>query len=135
EFDQDDFFRAIDRSGVRALLIGRQALIALGLPLMTVDYDFWLASADIEAFNKVLDPFDLVPNCTPAEARKVGRYVLENDERADVLIASRVTAVDGDVVAFDDVWSRREAIDVGTGIRLWIPCIDDLIRTKRFGSR
>jgi hypothetical protein len=135
EFDQEKFFAAIERSRVRALLIGRQALIALGLPLATSDYDFWLASSDIERFNDALDSFDLVPNRTPDEARKVGRYVLENDERIDVLVAGRVTAVDGDVVVFEDVWKRRDVVDVGAGVRIALPCLDDLIRTKRFAAR
>jgi hypothetical protein len=36
-FDELAFFRAIADSGARALLIGRQALIALGMPVMTSD--------------------------------------------------------------------------------------------------
>ena len=39
------FFGAIARSGVRALLMGRRALVVLGLPVLTADYDFWI---DIE---------------------------------------------------------------------------------------
>ena len=35
-------------SGARVLLIGRQALIALGLPVLTADYDVWIAFEDIE---------------------------------------------------------------------------------------
>ena len=44
EFDEVEFFRAIAASGARALLIGRRALVALGIPVLTADYDFWLAS-------------------------------------------------------------------------------------------
>jgi hypothetical protein len=32
EFDEDQFFDAIARSGARALLIGRRALVALAFP-------------------------------------------------------------------------------------------------------
>ena len=42
-FDELAFFRAITQSGARALLIGRRALVLLGLPVLTADYDFWLA--------------------------------------------------------------------------------------------
>src|SRR6187402_2034178 len=90
DFDEKEFFLAITASGARALLIGRRALIALGLPVLTRDYDFWLPSEDAEKFNAALDPFDLVPNRTVEQARAVGRYVLENDERVDVLIARSV---------------------------------------------
>jgi hypothetical protein len=42
-FDEAAFFRAIADSEVRALLIGRRARIALGMPVMTADHDIrWL---------------------------------------------------------------------------------------------
>jgi hypothetical protein len=37
QLDEIAFFRAVANSGARALLIGRRALIALGLPVMTRD--------------------------------------------------------------------------------------------------
>jgi hypothetical protein len=37
QFDEIEFFRAIEASSVRALLIGRRALVLLGLPLLTAD--------------------------------------------------------------------------------------------------
>lgn len=134
-FDEEEFFRAIAVSSVRALLIGRRALIALGLPVMTRDYDFWLPAEDAEKFNEALYPFDLVPNRTPEQARAVGRYVLENDERVDVLIARSVSTVDGTQVAFADVWERRRSIEAVPGVEVWVPCVEDLILTKRFGAR
>lgn len=134
-FDEEEFFRAIEGSGVRALLIGRRALIALGLPVLTRDYDFWLPVEEAAAFNAALAPFDLVPNRTPDEARAVGRYVLENDERVDVLVARVVSTVDGVPVAFADVWTRRRHIELPSGVKVSVPCVDDLILTKRFGAR
>ena len=91
-------FRAIADSDVRALLIGRQALIALGMPVMTSDYDFWIAIDDADRFNEALHAFDMVPNRTPDEARANGRYVLENDEHVDVLVARAVSTIDGVMV-------------------------------------
>jgi len=134
-FDEVGFFRAIAESGARALLIGRRALIALGMPVMTADYDFWIATDDIELLNRALVPFDMYPSRPPAEARANGRYVLENDEHVDVLVARAVSTTAGVMVSFEDVWQRREGIDVGEGVTIAIPCIDDLILTKRFGSR
>lgn len=134
-FDEEEFFRAIAASGARALLIGRRALIALGLPLMTRDYDFWLHADDAAKLNAAVAPFDLFPNRTPDEARAFGRYVLENDEKVDVLVARMVSTTDGVHVAFADVWERRQTIEIVTGLRVAVPSIDDLILTKRFGSR
>lgn len=101
EFDEALFFRAISESGLRALLIGRRALIALGIPVMTADYDFWIR--------------------TPLEARRSGRYRLQNDELVDVLVARSVPGPDGPLV-FDDS-------------DICVPSLEDLIASKRIGSR
>jgi hypothetical protein len=135
EFDEAEFFRAIAASGARALLIGRRALVALGLPVLTADYDFWLHIEDIASFNAALEPFGLVPSRPPEEARSQGRYLLENDERVDVLVARQVPTVDGVRVAFDELWSRRRAIEVAARATIAVPSTEDLILTKRFGGR
>ena len=134
-FDEQDFFQAIARGGVRALLIGRKALVALGLPVLTADYDFWVHLDDIEAFNAAVAHLDLFPSRSPEEARKLGRYVLENDEKVDVLIARRVAMVAGGELAFDEVWSRREITRLAGGGTVALPSLDDLIATKRFAAR
>lgn len=134
-FDEAAFFAAIRDSGARALVIGRRALVFLGLPVMTADYDFWLHIDDMELFNSAVEPFGLHPSMTPAEARLKGRYVLRNDEHVDVLIARTVPTVDGVTVAMEDVWSRRQLIRYSEGLDVAIPSIDDLIATKRFAAR
>ena len=134
-FDEVAMFRAIAASGARALLIGRQALIALGMPVMTADYDFWIAADDAQIFNEALRGFDMYPSRSPEEARANGRYVLDNDEHVDVLVAAAVSTVDGVMVRFDDVWGRRSSVMIGDEVEAAIPCIDDLILTKRFGAR
>ena len=135
EFDETEFFRAIAASGARAVLIGRRALVALGIPVLTADYDFWLHIDDIAAFNAAVEPQGLSPTLTPDEARGRGRYVLENDERVDVLVARTVPTVDGVRVSFEGVWSRRRLLEVSVGIAVAVPSLDDLILTKRFGGR
>lgn len=134
-FDEVAFFRAIGACGARAVLIGRQALIALGMPVMTADYDFWLHADDIAIFNAALAVLELYPTRSPAEARSNGRYIIEGDEHVDVLVARAVSTVDGTLVAFDEVWSHREQAVIAEGVTISIPCLDDLILTKRFGAR
>jgi hypothetical protein len=134
-FDEPAFFAAVAASGARALLIGRRALVALGIPVLTADYDFWLHIDDIETFNRALGPFALAPSHSPEEARHRGRYVLENDERVDVLVARAHSTIDGERVAFDDVWSRRQLLAVTSVADVALPSIPDLIATKRFGAR
>ncbi len=135
EFDELSFFRALHHSGARALLIGRRALVLLGLPVLTADYDFWLAIDDIEALNRATAAFDLLPTHRPDAARQRGRYALENDEHVDVLVARSVPTVGGTTVAFEDVWGRRRSISVAPDVEILLPSIDDLILTKQFAAR
>ena len=135
EFDELAFFRAIHQSGARAVLIGRRALVLLGLPVLTADYDFWIAIDDIATFNLAAATVELTPRHDEESARKRGRYVLENDEHVDVLVARAVPTVDGVTVAFDDVWRRRQRIDLAPDAAIQIPSIDDLILTKQFVNR
>ena len=135
EFDELSFFKAITESGVRALLIGRRALVVIGIPVVTYDYDFWIAIEEITRFNAAVVPCDFHPSVGPEQARTRGRYVLENDERVDVLVARAVTTIDGTRVAFEDVWTRRRTISVAPGIDVHVPEVDDLILTKRFADR
>ncbi|MEK6607324.1 MAG: hypothetical protein AABZ30_06640 [Myxococcota bacterium] len=134
-FDEIELFRAIAQSGARALLIGRRALVVLGIPVLTGDYDFWLHIDDIAAFNAAVAKFDLRPNRSPEEARAHGRYVLEDDERVDVLVARTAPTVDGGRVAFDELWPRRQSVAFSPGVSVAIPTVDDLIATKRFAAR
>jgi hypothetical protein len=135
DFDEPGFFRAIGESGARALLIGRRALVALGLPVLTADYDFWVHPEDVAVFNAAAAPFGLVPKHAPESVKTRGRYVLENDERMDIIAARFVTTTDGQQILFDDLWSRRVSLPLSAGASLVIPCLDDLIASKRLGQR
>jgi hypothetical protein len=134
-FDEVAFFRAIHESGVRALLIGRRALVLLGLPVLTADYDFWIAIDDIASFNAAAARCALHAKVDPEEARRRGRYVVENDEHCDVLVARSVTTLDGVEVAFEHIWTRRRAVTLAPDVDVQLPSVDDLILTKRFGDR
>jgi len=135
DFDEDQFFDSISRSGARALLIGRRALVALGIPVLTADYDFWIHIDDAALFNEAVAPLGLFPSHPPEEARARGRYVLENDERVDVLVARAVPTVDGLRVVFDELWERRRILAFSAQTSVAVPSLDDLIATKRFATR
>lgn len=134
-FDEEELFSRVARSGARVLLIGRRALVALGIPVLTADYDVWVHPDDTDILNRALAPLELAPNRSPEEARKVGRYVLEGDERIDVLVARQVSTKDGVPLRFEDAWTRRESIPYAPGVPIAVPCIDDLILTKRWSLR
>lgn len=135
EFDELAWFERIHQSGARALLIGRRALVVLGLPVLTADYDFWIAIDDIVPFNEAASIAGLSPTHAPDEARRRGRYALENDEHVDVLVAREVPTMEGTPVRFEDLWGRRRTLTLGSATPLHVPSIDDLILTKRFVAR
>ena len=135
DFDERVFFQGIAQSGARALLIGRRALVALGLPMLTADYDFWVHPDDVARFNAAVAAVGLVPNHTPEEVRRRGRYVLENDEHVDVLATRAVPTVDGVAVAFDDLWNRRQTLRLDPDTSITVPALADLILTKQFAAR
>jgi hypothetical protein len=134
-FDEEALFAAIAASGARALLIGRRALAALGLPVLTADYDYWIHIDDISKLNEALGPLALSPSHAPEQARQRGRYVLENDEHIDVLVARVVPTVDGVRVRFDEVWERRVELQYSEAVCIAVPALDDLILTKRWATR
>lgn len=45
--DPVEFISCVHKGGVRYLLIGRQAMIAYGIPVQTMDYDLYI-DGDIE---------------------------------------------------------------------------------------
>jgi len=134
DLEEIDFFRAIERSGARALLIGRRAMVAYGLPVSTADYDLWVHFDDIEALNAAMHALDHFPTRSPEEARKTGRYVLENGEHIDVMVARAGALAEGPLT-FDEVWSRCERLPLYDGVHVAVPSIPDLIRTKQWAMR
>jgi len=134
EHDDEDILRAIATSGARVLLIGRRALILLGLPVQTNDYDLWIHIDDIDKLNAAFALLDQIPNKTPEMARQTGRYVLENGERIDVLVARSASTKDGIRLDFDSAWQRRQVVEAA-GIAVALPSIADLITTKKWSAR
>jgi len=135
-FDEAELFDAIARGGSRVLLIGRRAMIALGLPVLTADYDLWTHRDDIAELNEAVRALGFEPTHLPDAARRRGRYVLEDGQHIDVLVAkSKPTRDSSTRLSFDEAWARRLTMQYAEGVTLCVPCIDDLIITKRWGMR
>ena len=134
-FDEEAFFAAIATSGARAMLIGRRALVALGIPVLTADYDLWLHFDDVEKLNLAMASLDHYPSHEPAEARARGRYVFENDEHVDVMIARSATTKRGAMLTFDEAWARHQTVAYGASVQIAVPSIADLILTKEWAMR
>jgi hypothetical protein len=134
DFDESEFFRSLAKAQIRYLLIGRRAIAALGAPVLTSDYDLWIAFEDIEKLNEVAREFELFPNHLADEARGRGRYVLEGSEHIDVMIARSKTTLDGQALAFTDAYARRVSLSA-YGTTVTLPALEDLILTKRWAMR
>lgn len=80
EFDEAELYAALARSGARVLVIGRQAMIIHGVPVLTSDYDLWVHIEEVGKLNDALAVIDLIPNRAPEEARQRGRYVIEGHQ-------------------------------------------------------
>jgi hypothetical protein len=78
---------------------------------------------------------DHEPNRSPDEARRAGRYVLENGEHVDVMVARAKTDSEDHALDFDSAWSRRQTIEVAPGVAVHLPSLEELIATKRWASR
>ena len=52
-----------------------------------------------------------------------------------MLVARKVPTIDGVEVAFEEIWERRQALQLADRISIAVPALDDLILTKRFGAR
>ena len=135
DFDEIEFFRAIAHSGVRALLIGRRALVLLGLPVLTADYDFWIDIEHIASFNRAIESSAFVRLERPSRRGVAGRYALENDEHVDVLVARSVPTPDGAMVAFDALWETRRILSLTPDVTVAIPDIGGLIQADRGASK
>ena len=59
------------------------------------------------------------------------RRIGENGARALLI----VTTIDGEEVLLDDLWARRVSVPLSPNISIVIPCLDDLVTTKRFAAR
>ncbi len=68
----------------------------------------------------------------PASPR---RYVLENDEHIDVLVARSVPTVDGITVVFEALWATRRSLSIASDVSVDVPDIAGLILTKRIAAR
>ncbi|HZS37530.1 MAG TPA: hypothetical protein VFF06_11925 [Polyangia bacterium] len=135
ESSAEGLFYVVAASGARALLIGHKALVVLGVPVVAGEYEYWIHADDVETFNRALSPLGFVFNCTLDAARSRDCYALEKDERIVVRAASVQLTVDGARVAFDEVWSRRVSFPLDARVSVELPCLDDLIATKRFAAR
>jgi hypothetical protein len=126
------FLKSIHEAGVKYLLIGRQAVIAYGGPVQSMDYDIYIdrSAENTDLLLSIAERFDLIPNLPKEKMRAHFKFRLENDFVVDVFRA-RSLAVEGKKITFDQMYDRRKALKGETELEINVPAIEDLIALKK----
>lgn len=128
--DPIDFLRELYRRKIPYLLVGRQALILLGAPLMTQDYDFFLSpeAKHLEALIVLAEEKSL--EFSVKDPREKPIFSLLGDTlKLDFFRARSYPVPKGGRVIFEDLFRRKQTIRLRS-FEVYVPTIEDLIRTK-----
>ncbi|MCX5750827.1 MAG: hypothetical protein NT099_04055 [Candidatus Saganbacteria bacterium] len=130
------FIEAIHKKGVRYLLIGRQAVIAYGGPVQSMDYDIYIDGSE-ENTSKMLEiarEFDLYPSVAKEELKKHFKFKLENDISIDVFRAKAFSSAETGKISFEELYNRKTIAKDPSGLEINLPSIEDLIALKKLRS-
>lgn len=142
----EPIFAALNRSGVRYVVVGGVATVLHGHARLTVDVDLVVDLAPEEAMKAMvaLERLGLVPRI-PVEARDFAdpavraRWIQDKHMKVFPLIdpSDPLRQVDVFVeppMEFTTLWERADIVDLGsTTVR--VACLDDLIAMKRAAGR
>jgi hypothetical protein len=131
--DPVEFLSAIHKAGVRYLLIGRQAVIAYGGPMQTMDFDIMVDGSE-ENVGKLLiiaEKRGLAPSVEEKNIKRVFKFKLENDITVDVFRARSYTNKEGETLTFEDLYRRKVVMQDPKGLAINLPDIGDLIALKK----
>ncbi|MEW6619213.1 MAG: hypothetical protein AB1422_07740 [bacterium] len=131
--DPVEFIAAIHNAHIKYLLIGRQAMIAYGIPVQTMDYDLYIDGSreNTKNFLEIAEKFDLFPSKKLDEMESYFMFKLENDVSIDVFRAKKKIIQEGETISFEEMYNRKEVITDETGFQVNVPCVEDLIKLKK----
>lgn len=130
-----DFFRllrALNRLGIRYLIIGRRAVILYGGPVLTADHDIWFHPEDkkkvLTFLSENLD-FEL---SHPPDTRRPIVTGFSGTKKYDLFFQRSVRNIENETIAFDECYGNSVVKeDVKARVSFRIPSINDLIRLKK----
>jgi len=128
--DPLDFLRELHDHDLRYLLVGRQAMVLLGAPLLSSDYDFYLSpeAEDLETMLSLAKDLDL--EVSPRDpGRRPFFSLLSATLKLDFFRSRSYSIPGGETFTFEEVFGRRRVIPV-EGFSVYVPTLRDLIRTK-----
>lgn len=128
-----EFLNEIHKNGVKYVLIGRQAVIAYGGPVQSMDYDIFIdgRAKNTELLLSIAEKFDLYPSISKEELNKTFMFKLENDFVVDVFRTGSFTSSRGKKIFFKDIYERKNVLKDPSGFEVNLPSIDDLIELKK----
>lgn len=130
------FLKAIHTKGVRYLLIGRQAIIAYGGPVQSMDYDIFIdgGKENTDLLLKIAKEFDLCPSMPKEDLHTHFKFRLENDFALDVFRAKSFQLTPDKKITFEELYNDRVILRGETGVEVNVPSIDGLIALKKLRS-
>lgn len=125
--DYKDMLCALSGERVKFLLVGAYAMAVHGYPRATMDIDFWVLPSpeNAEAIMRALKRFGApVENltCQDFQTEDLVFQIGVAPRRIDI-----ITTASG--LQFDEAYKRSISMDLD-GIKLRIPCLEDLIQNK-----
>ncbi len=131
-----EFLKEIHEAGVKYLLIGRQAVIAYGGPMQSMDYDIYIDGSpeNTDLLLSIARKFDLHSSLPGEKMHTNFKFRLENEIAIDVFRARSFSSEKGKKITFNEIYSRKETLKDSSGLKINVPSIDDLIALKRLRS-
>ena len=98
--------RGLDERMVRYVVIGGQAVILHGIPLLTFDFDLWIDPAVRREVLAWLEDGEHLELSSPSDGTAPIVRALAGNERLDMFFVKAMTNRVGITVTFDDVYER-----------------------------
>jgi hypothetical protein len=129
--DPIDFLREIYSRDIPYLLVGRQALVLLGAPLMTANYEFYL-SPEPEHLEELLSlARERGLEVTTKNPERLPFFSLLSDTlKLDFFRARAYSLKKGGAFTFEELFARKRIVPV-EDFAVYIPTISDLIKLKQ----
>jgi hypothetical protein len=129
--DPLDLLKGLHRQKIRYVLIGRQALILLGAPVITFDYDFCLSPerGDLDKLLALARELDLEVSRKDVHRRPFFN-LLTDTQKFDFFRARGYATKDGRRFTWDGLWERHEEAPL-RDFTVNLPSIPDLILLKQ----
>jgi hypothetical protein len=123
--------------GIRFLLIGRQALVLYGAPVLSFDYDLWVDAAERgRLLHFLIGEKGFEASAAESDPRPVVT-VLAGQEKLDLFFYRSVCNLEGEELDFEAAWRDSTCITDPTlpGFQVNIPSLDHMILLKKLRPR